>query len=182
MIELRPATPGDAPGVADLHALSWRSAYRGQFSDAFLGGDVLTDRIHVWTERLQQPDPHQEVMIAENSGELVGFSCTYANDHPQWGTLLDNLHVHPSTKGKGVGSALLSDVAQQCHRQTPVSGLYLWVLDANQNARRFYERHGGRLAGEELWSPPDGGSIKRLRYAWSADALPLARGNMMVSP
>jgi GNAT superfamily N-acetyltransferase len=181
MIELRPATPGDAPGIADLHAVSWRSAYRGQFSDAFLGGDVLTDRMHVWTKRLQHPHPHQEVTIAEIGGELIGFSCTYANDHPQWGTLLDNLHVQPTLKGKGVGSALLSEVVQNCCR-TPVSSLYLWVLDANQNARRFYERHGGRRVGEEPWSPPGGGSIRRLRYAWSADDLSLASRNKTMSP
>ncbi|XLE15228.1 GNAT family N-acetyltransferase (plasmid) [Deinococcus altitudinis] len=120
--------------------------------------------------------------MAEISGELVGFSCTYANDHPQWGTLLDNLHVHPTMKGRRVGSALLSEVIQRCRRQAPVSSLYLWVLEANQEARRFYERHGGRWVGEELWSPPGGGSIRRLRYVWPADDLSRASENMMVSP
>src|SRR6188768_3459087 len=46
-IGLRPATAGDAGQIAALHADSWRRHYRGAYSDAFLDGDVLTDRLRV---------------------------------------------------------------------------------------------------------------------------------------
>ncbi|UQN09177.1 GNAT family N-acetyltransferase [Deinococcus sp. QL22] len=173
MIQLRPAAAADALAVAQLHALSWRTAYRGQFSDAFLDGDILTDRTRLWTSRLQQPDQRQNVTVAELDGSLVGFSCIYSNDHPHWGTLLDNLHVQPTLKGTGIGAALLRKVARDCRAQSPASSLYLWVLDANHDARNFYEHQGGRCADEEVWSPPGGGKVKRLRYIWPADKLPL---------
>lgn len=53
----RLANPSDAEAIATLHAGSWRRHYRGAYSDAFLDGDVVSDRLAVWAERLREPDP-----------------------------------------------------------------------------------------------------------------------------
>ena len=66
--------------------------------------------------------------------------------------------------------ALMRDVAQWSLESWPDCGMYLWVLESNTPAIRFYERVGGRRAGEGLWNPPDGGEYRKLRYAW--DDLP----------
>ncbi|WP_027482894.1 GNAT family N-acetyltransferase [Deinococcus pimensis] len=179
MLHLRAATLNDARAVASAHALSWRTSYRGQFSDVFLDGDVLAERTAAWTPRLRRPDPDQVGTLAELDGQVVGFSCTLLEDDACWGALLDNLHVQPHLKGQGVGSTLLSQVARICHERSPTSGLSLWVLDANGNARRFYERHGATCAGEE-GSPPGGGRVRRLRYAWTPQEL--VRISMTTSP
>ena len=42
----------DFPQVATLHAESWRRHYRGAYSDAYLDGDVVADRLEVWGERM----------------------------------------------------------------------------------------------------------------------------------
>ena len=51
----RVATLADAGVVADLHADSWRRHYRGAYADSFLDGDVVADRLQVWSERLANP-------------------------------------------------------------------------------------------------------------------------------
>ena len=56
-MEYRHATAQDASAIATLHAESWRQNYRGAFSDAFLDGDVHTERLTVWTKRLRTPGP-----------------------------------------------------------------------------------------------------------------------------
>lgn len=33
-------------------------------------------------------------------------------------------------------------------------------------ARRFYERLGATNVGHDVWLPPDGGAVPKLRYAW----------------
>lgn len=50
--------------------------------------------------------------------------------------------------------------------RTPVTGLYLWVLEANSAARAFYAARGGVTAGSEWFEAPGGGSIHSLRIAW----------------
>src|SRR5213592_3783401 len=65
--QFRLAGPADAEAVANLHADSWRRHYRGAYSDAFLDGDVVADRLAVWTERLREPDPRRCTILAEDA-------------------------------------------------------------------------------------------------------------------
>ena len=51
----REALEKDASGIAALHADSWRRHYRGAYLDSYLDGDVLSDRLAVWTSRLAPP-------------------------------------------------------------------------------------------------------------------------------
>ena len=47
-IEIRPAAAGDVEAIAARHAESWRSSYRGTFSDPYLDGEVPAERaIHI---------------------------------------------------------------------------------------------------------------------------------------
>lgn len=46
-VRFRSACAIDAQAVARLHADSWRRYYRGAYSDAFLEGDVVQDRLSV---------------------------------------------------------------------------------------------------------------------------------------
>jgi hypothetical protein len=84
--QFRLAGPADAEAVANLHADSWRRHYRGAYSDAFLDGDVVADRLAVWTDRMREPDPRRCTILAED-GSLVGFANTVFDDDPSWGAL-----------------------------------------------------------------------------------------------
>ncbi|MDQ3147017.1 MAG: hypothetical protein M3R01_08840 [Actinomycetota bacterium] len=42
-----------------------RRHYRGAYSDAYLDGDVLADRLAVWTGRLTQPVPSHCTIVAD---------------------------------------------------------------------------------------------------------------------
>jgi hypothetical protein len=59
--------PADARAVADLHADSWRRHYRGAYPDAFLDGDVVADRLALWTDRLREPDRQRCTILAEGA-------------------------------------------------------------------------------------------------------------------
>jgi ribosomal protein S18 acetylase RimI-like enzyme len=146
--QFRIARPGDAAAVASFHADSWRHNYRGAYSDAFLDGDVLADRLAVWTGRLNESDPRRCTILAEERS-LVGFANTVFDDDPTWGALLDNLHVANGFRRRGIGTRL----------------------------QAFYEACGGRCVGRDLATPPGGiasrltGSPARLRYAWTDPAV-----------
>jgi GNAT superfamily N-acetyltransferase len=170
-LRYRLAGARDAEAVANLHAESWRRHYRGAYSDVFLDGDVLADRLTVWTARLHEPDPRRCTILAED-GPLVGFANVFFDDGPAWGALLDNLHVADGHARRGIGSRLLALTADAVVRRPSRTGLYLWVLEQNLGARAFYEARGGRCAGRCPVSPPGGipgrltGAPTKLRYVW----------------
>ena len=169
--QFRLAGLADAVAIANLHADSWRRHYRGAYSDAFLDGDLVADRLAVWTDRLREPDPRRCTILAED-GNLVGFANTLFDDDPTWGALLDNLHVADGHKRRGIASRLLALTAEALIARPVRTGLYLWVLEQNVDAQAFYEARGGRCVGRGPVSPPGGiasrvtGSPAKLRYAW----------------
>ena len=165
-MNIRDARLDDSEALAQLHAESWRSAYRGAYSDAYLDGDVVQDRKSVWHARLSAPRAGQFTIVAEQGAAIVGFACAFGADDPRWGTLLDNLHVRPDRKWSGIGTQLIREVALRSQRDWPETGLYLWVLEVNAPARRFYERLGAQNAERSVSEPPGGGSVVGLRYVW----------------
>lgn len=180
-LQFRVAGPGDAPAVAELHADSWRRHYRGAYSDAFLDGDVLADRMAVWTDRLRDADALRCTILAENDG-LVGFANTFFDEDPRWGALLDNLHVAAAYKRRGIGARLLALTAEAVVTRPGAIGLYLWVLEQNRDAQAFYEAQGAASTGRRVIDAPGGiatritGSPAALRYAWPRPAELLWRG------
>lgn len=166
MIEYRPARPSDAEAIASLHARSWRENYRGSFHDAFLDGDLLGERLRVWRERLAHPPGNQLVRLAVDGTNLVGFVCAYAAHDPQWGSLVDNLHVSHASKRNGIGSSLMRQAGAWLAPRYRDLGVYLFVLEVNASARRFYERLGARNSGVSTMETHGGAVVRSCRYTW----------------
>ena len=169
-VRLRDAGQADAARIAELHALSWRHAYRGALSEEFLAGDIVADRRALWHGRLSAPAPGQCVVVADAGGPLLGFGCVQTGADARWGTLLDNLHVLPSHHRGGIGRRLLGRLAEWAQARAPGDGLFLWVLQSNTAAQSFYRRLGAQEAGCDVWHPPGGGVVPRFRMAWSLPA------------
>jgi ribosomal protein S18 acetylase RimI-like enzyme len=166
-VQYREATEHHADAIAALHADSWRRHYRGAYLDSYLDGDILSERREVWTIRLAPPRRNQFTVCAEMAGDVVGFSHTLFDHDPQWGALLDNLHVRSDLKGAGIGTRLLSMAAQELVRKRSSKSLYLWVLDQNAAAQAFYDARGGTRVETTLRGPfPGGGMAVGHRYFW----------------
>jgi GNAT superfamily N-acetyltransferase len=170
MIEYRQAQLRDADAVASLHARSWRENYRGSYSDAFLDGDLLGERLAVWRERLADPPANQWVQVAVDGEQLGGFVCVYCAHDPEWGSFIDNLHVVQTAKRGGIGSSLMRQAGGWLDLHHPGLGVYLWVLEVNSSARRFYERLGAHDAGVSITETHGGAVVRSCRYSWPSAA------------
>jgi ribosomal protein S18 acetylase RimI-like enzyme len=169
--QFRTAGPGDAAAVARLHADSWRRHYRGAYSDAYLDGDVLTDRLGVWSGRLAAPEGTR-TLLAEDGTDVLGFVHVVLDEDPTWGTLVDNLHVTAARQRTGVGRALLTRAAEEAVARAESPALYLWVLEQNTPAQAFYEALGAAHVETTLVGAPAGdparlnGTPSKFRMSW----------------
>jgi GNAT superfamily N-acetyltransferase len=166
MATIRPGTEDDATAIAALHIASWRDAYRNILLPEFLAGPIEIERQSAWRERMTAPRPNQQVLVADDGGTLVGFICAFTSDDPVWGTFVDNLHVAAPARGRGLGAALLRAVAGSVDQDSASGGLYLWVYEANEPARRFYERLGAAAVEKVIEELPGGGSAAAVRMHW----------------
>ncbi len=172
-MRFRVAGPEDAPAVATLHADSWRRHYRGAYSDAFLDGDVLADRLAVWAAKLRDGDPRRCTIVAHERDAMVAFANTIFDEHPTWGSLLGNLHVAHRHQRRGVGARLLALTAAQLVERAQRGALHVWVLEQNVDAQGFYEACGAANVGREPVDAPGGvpgrltGAPMKLRCAWA---------------
>lgn len=171
-LRYRASCPGDAQAIAALHVDSWQRHYRGAFSDAFLDHDAAGYLLPLWTARLATPDPQARTIVAERDGTVVGLAHAILGHDRTWGAFLDNLHVTYWLKRQRIGTRLLALTAQAVLDASPSSGLYLWVLEQNSDARAFYTTRGA-VCVDRFPVPPPGGDPARLNgkpitltYAW----------------
>ena len=164
-IRYRLANQGDAPGVAALHAANWRRAYRGNFRDKYLDGDISSERQAVWNARLGNPPANQYVCVAAEDSRVVGFVCVFGAHDREWGSFIDNLHVDVHMHRRGIGTALMRQAGVWLTARFPSERAYLLVWEFNP-ARALYARLGGRNTGIVEVENPGGGVGRYCRYVW----------------
>lgn len=162
-----PARVDDADAIAMLQIESWRSAYRGLLPDAFLDGPIVEDRLRLWRSRLRAPAPDRRLVVkARTDGALAGFVCVLLDAEPEWGPLLENLHVRPDLKGKGIGRRLFESARDWVGDVAPAERMHLTVIEGNVAARRFYDRQGGTIVERKIVEVVPGAWLPMLRYIW----------------
>lgn len=142
-VVVRPATPDD---TALILALIRELA---DFERAL-------HEVHATEESLEatlfSENPSAFCHIAEHDGVPAGFALWFLN-YSTWlgghGLYLEDLYVRESFRGKGIGIALLAELAGICV-QRGYPRLEWWVLDWNP-ARAFYESIGATAMTE--WIP-----------------------------
>lgn len=122
-MQLRPATSGDLPVLAELWLRSRRAAHPAMPPPAHSEAEVR-EWVRGWD--LTATD----VWVAEVDGAAVAL----LRATPTW---LDDLYVDPSYAGQGAGTALL-----ELLKALRPDGFGLWVFESNHPARAFYAAHG----------------------------------------
>jgi ribosomal protein S18 acetylase RimI-like enzyme len=124
---LRPATPADAAAVAELvHAAYQHYVPRigtapGPMTEDY--GQVIRDH---------------HVTVAERDGDIVAVLVLRVTDE---GFLIDNVAVHPSCQGTGIGRALL-ELAETEARHAGFDSVYLYTNEKMTENLALYSRIG----------------------------------------
>jgi GNAT superfamily N-acetyltransferase len=147
-VEVRPATPDDARGIAEVYVASWRAAYTGLLPDEKMAQLDVDERERSWGERLEDLHALQlQAWVAVLNDHIVGFAFTQPSaDEGLSGFIheLTALYLVPEVWRTGIGSDLLS-AAEDSLRAAGIRESTLWVLEGNEGAKKFYEARGWKF-------------------------------------
>ncbi len=166
---IREARSGDASGIARAHTESWQASYRGILPDRVLDRIDVGQRASSRSRILQDPAIIQLVAYDTTHGDIVGF-CDAGESRrrriaPQVGEIYALYFVHHA-KRHGLGREMFDHVCSILAARGAGS-LVIWVLEANDHARRFYEALGGKR-GPRFDSTVGGFPVVEVAYVWDA--------------
>lgn len=129
---IRRATAKDASRIAEILVFTKRMNYRRIFQN----DKVSFGEIQVYPlakAYVENPDKLEGVWVYED--EFVKGVLHIAEDR------IEELYVDTFFENCGIGGELMAFAIEKKCR-------YLWVLEKNTDARRFYERHGFAVTGK----------------------------------
>ena len=148
----------DEAEVGSLYVRSWQEGYKGLLPQDYLDG------LDSWRWNSKFTDLPGSFVITD--GDIIaGHSCARpAADEamPGWGEVW-TLYVLPEYWGCGFGTALLENSVNWLNSQG-YDRVYLWALEGNTRARRFYERRGFTQTTDELKCDIAGITVTDIRY------------------
>jgi ribosomal protein S18 acetylase RimI-like enzyme len=165
-ITTRDATTRDVELITQIHIASWKTAYKGIVPQDYLDHHVEEEKRDHWIDQLNHPTSKNDfVLIAMENEKPVGFIAVYEVTDDKYDAFIDNLHVIPDQKGRGIGSILMAATAHKLISMKKRS-VYLWVFDKNIPAYTFYEKIGGTPDDKSIFTLMDT-EIVQTRFYWN---------------
>lgn len=148
-MQIRGAQPEDSPGIAKVQVDSYRTAYAGICSPAYLDALSVEEQETDWLN-WSTTHPEDVVLVAEDDkGRIIAYALGRPEASiPGFDSELIALHVREKNQRMGIGRLLLWTVAQELRRRGCMS-LMVWIYEAS-GAHAFYDRMGAeRLEAEQ---------------------------------
>ncbi|MCR8671648.1 GNAT family N-acetyltransferase [Agrococcus sp. HG114] len=139
--QLRPARPGDEPGILAL--IQALAVYERE-------PDAVENTEGMLTAMLFGDDPKVFAHVVERDGAIVGIAIwflTYSTWTGTHGIWLEDLYVDDAERGRGYGAALIAALAAECVERG-YRRLEWTVLDWNEPAIGFYRAIGAEPLDE----------------------------------
>ena len=161
---LRPATLADALAIARIHVAGWQSAYRGIVADEHLDSISIDQKQAFWRQQLHH-DPCLLYVAEDAARGILGFA--YAGAHhghfDEYRGEIHAIYVLEQFQRHGIGRKLFYQAAVAL-LQAGFPSMMIWALKQNPY-RKFYERMGGKLLGEET-TAIGGREMLQVAYGW----------------
>lgn len=133
---IRHMSEDDAEAVSVLLRASWDTTYTSLMGaeKVKVQNDGMHDPVSIAADLRR---PHSEAFVAvTGDGVVVGHAYATVRKGVLW---LDRLHVAPDHQGTGLAAGLLQAVMVNYVGEPAIS---LEVIEGNDRAIRFYEKHG----------------------------------------
>ncbi len=161
-MEIRYMVPADDRRmISKVYEESWKGAYKGIIPQDYL------DSIPEGRWALGLDNQGWKTLVCIDNGGIVGTSSFCPSRFEQfqgWGEII-SIYLLPEHTGKGYGKILMKAALSELKRQG-YENVFLWVLEENIRARKFYERYGFLRAGDFLEDNIGGKALREVRYVY----------------
>ena len=151
----------DRSKISRIYEESWKFAYRGLIPQEYLDS-IPAGR---WEKKFDTPG--WSTMLCIEDGEYIGtssFCKSRFEQYPDSGEVI-SIYFLPEYMGKGYGRQLLKAVLDELKKKG-FTEVFLWVLEGNERAIRFYESFGFIPADDYLDDDIGGKDVREIRYIY----------------
>lgn len=149
----------DRFAISRIYEESWKFAYRDIIPQSYLTS-IPAGR---WVSNLDKEGMHTLVLIED--GTFIGTSSYCKSRFPDFDGFgeIVSIYLLPSYMGKGYGKILLDAVIKEL-AQLGFHNIFLWVLEENLRARKFYEKAGFKPGQNYLDDNIGGKELREVSY------------------
>lgn len=159
MYIIREATQGDCNGIGKVYCDSWRAAYQNILPQNYLNSLTVTN---CTPDKVSMDD-----IVLLKQERVVGI-CHISEARnlkdKVWGEIVA-IYLLPDMWGSGVGSQLLQSAIKKLEYRG-FKNICLWVLKDNIRARKFYEKNGFAVSGNECETEIAECNISEVEYIY----------------
>ena len=169
-LNIRNAISDDARAIAAIQVAASRAAYADIVLPDYLKGLTVPARTAVWAQLIAAANEPERIMVGEEADCVRGyahFGRSRDLDATERTGELYSLYVNPVSWRRGMGRQLLA-ASLRGLGDFGFNSATLWVLAANSQGRRFYERCGWH--NDRTDKGPDT-SLMVIRYRCQLSAL-----------
>ena len=139
MVHLRLLAKEELLLIQGIAQATWPSTFAGLLSEAQIA--YMLNWMYALPMLESQVEQGHNFLVAEEQGDAIGFAGFELNHMEGPKAKLHKLYLLPSSQGKGVGKALLLEVAKRA-REAGQKSLVLNVNKYNEKAINFYRALG----------------------------------------
>ncbi|MCR5215265.1 MAG: GNAT family N-acetyltransferase [Eubacterium sp.] len=136
-IIIRNATKDDARQITEIIVEDWKKAYSGIIDQAFLDTYNVEERYEIEVKRFDK------YYVAVLDNEVVGCEWLEMLEEEVSDSEIIALYVRYAKRNMGIGK-LLFEYAMRHFKESGRKKMIIWCLKDNQEARKFYEKVGGK--------------------------------------
>lgn len=134
----------DIDKIAKIIVDDWKIAYKGIIDDDYLENLNYIDRAKNIKEKYEK----QKSIVYIDKEDVKGY-CRFGenrDNEKEYGEIYA-LYIKYDERNNGIGKSL-SKKAMQILKDKGYKEVVIWCLKENKNARKFYEKIGGKLCNE----------------------------------
>lgn len=151
----------DKFAISQIYEESWKFAYKDIIPQAYLESIPSGH----WVPYLDKEETHTLVLIENDIFVGTSSYCkSRFSDFDNFGEII-SIYFLPEYIGKGYGKQLLNAVVAELAK-LGYRDIFLWALEENHRARKFYEKAGFISSNTYLDDNIGGKELRQIQYCY----------------